>query len=106
MRVYTNLNVLKKVKRLFNEMGIGGVLDGDEANIDISVGKLLDRLLYEGKLVEFLQIITNDNQTDFEEMEADQVGGLIENFFTGIVKYLPSFLREMVNIQYRQKMSS
>lgn len=106
MKVYTNLAVLKKVKRLFNDIGIGGVIDGNKGNIDLSAGKLLNKLLDENKLVEFLQIITKNTETKFEEMEAEQVGELIENFFTGIGKYLPSFLRQIINVQFQQKMSS
>ncbi|MDD2650548.1 MAG: hypothetical protein RBS16_01930 [Candidatus Cloacimonadales bacterium] len=102
MKVYTNIKTLKQVKRMANEMGIGSAKLLQEQNIS----DLLDKLIDDGKLVEFLQTITRNNEIDFEEMEAHEVGEIIESFFTGIIKFLPNSLRVMIKPQITQKTSS
>lgn len=95
MKIYTNIKTLKQVKRIANDLGIGS----EELMQKQNIGSLLDKLIDEGKLVEFLQVITRDDQADFEEMEAEEVGGLIDSFFTGIAKFLPNSLRAMIKPQ-------
>jgi len=104
MKVYTNIKTLKQVKRIMNDLDLGGLIDGKEVNIKL--GEVINRLLDENKLVEFLQIITRDTETNFEELEAKAIGELIGNFFIGIGKFCPSFLRERIKSQLNLKMSS
>ena len=104
MKIYTNIKTLKQVKRIMNDMDLGGLLDGKEVNV--KVGAVINKLLDDDKLVEFLQTITRDTETDFEEMESEKIGDLIGNFFLGIGKFCPSFLRDRIKSQLNLQMSS
>ena len=104
MKVFTNIKTLKQVKRLLNDIGLGEVLDGGKIKFDGK--KLINSLLDEDKLVEFLRLITRDEKTDFEEMEASEVGGLIDSFLGGIGGFLPAFLRAQITAQYAPTTSS
>lgn len=104
MKVYTNIKTLKKVKRLLNDLNLGGMLDGKK--VDINFAELLDKLLEEDKLVEFCQIVTKDTKTDFGELPAAEIGGLIDTFFTDMSGFLPGFLKEKINLQTTAKTSS
>lgn len=88
MKVYTNINTLVKVKRLLDEVGLSGVLDG-EAQSKNNLNELLNELLTGGKAIEFLQVITRNTEVDFGEMEPEEVQRLVSDFFTGIIKFLP-----------------
>ena len=104
MKVFTNIKTLKRVKRLLNELDLGGLLDGGK--LEISAAELINKLLDEDKLVEFLQTITRDEKTDFEEMEASEIGGLLDSFLSDIMGYLPSSLRNQMQILQPAKTSS
>ncbi len=99
MRVYTNIKTLKQVKMIANDCGVGGLLDAENRKSELTISELVKKLLDDDKLVEFMRAITRDNETDFEEMEAEEIGGLINDFFTGIGKFLPASLRELLKSQ-------
>jgi len=109
MRVFTNIKTLKQVKRILNELELGSLLDG-QTDGKVELGTILEKLLDDGKLVEFLQTITKDEKTDFEEMEAKEIGELIQGFFTGISQILPQSLRSImtgsIQAQLQAKTSS
>ncbi len=113
MKVYTNINTLKKVKRLFDEIGLSMVFDveakgknGKEKESKATTGSVINALIEDDKLIEFLQIITKDTKTDFAKMEAEEAGGLINSFFTGLAGFLPDFLKETLSAGMRQRISS
>jgi hypothetical protein len=83
MRVYTNVKVLKKAWNLLKELKLEGLLSGGEVKVDLV--SLADSLLVSGKLNEFCQIITKSD-VDFEEMELEDVIGVISDFFTATGK--------------------
>lgn len=97
IKVYTNLNTLIKAKRVLNEVGIGFLLDGNTENTEPKGFMDIINLLIEGgKLIEFVQTITKDEETDFAEMQAPELGAIIESFFTDTGKLLPSFIRQKI----------
>lgn len=95
MKVFTNINTLAKVKSLFSQIGISFLLDGSESYGD-SVIKILDELIDRGKAVEFLRIITRDDDTDFAEMESSEVGKIVSDFFTGTTQFFPDWMISLV----------
>jgi len=76
--VKTNLNTLKVVWGIFKDLEIEGLLTGEA--VDLSLAKLIDGLLTQGKINEFCQTITGE-KTDFEELEIKEVIELISLFF-------------------------
>ncbi len=96
MRVYTNLNTLKKVKHLLKQLDLGHLLDGGEPNPNTTVSGILDKLLDEGLMEEFMQTITRDNQTDFAEMELVEMKEVISNFLSGIIEFLPESAQKIL----------
>ncbi len=109
MRVYTNIKTLKQVKRILAELELSGMIEGEKVQ-SVDLSEILDKLLDQGKLVEFLQIVTKDTETDFEEMEAKEIGEIIQGFFTGITGFLPESLKGVMagslKAQLSQKISS
>lgn len=106
MRVYTNINTLVKVKRLLGEVGLDGVIDKGVDN-GKSLNDALGELLEGGKAVEFLQVITRNNDVDFGEMEPAEIKEIVTNFFTGIKEYLPESLQtRLQNMVTAKGMSS
>ncbi len=95
MKVYTNLNTLAKVTRLFYDLGLKGLLTGDEQE-QILVSDFIHKLIIAGKYIEFLQIITRDDKTDFGEIESEEVEQLVDTFFIGISKYVPKSVRNRI----------
>ncbi|MFA5628140.1 MAG: hypothetical protein WC965_11810 [Thiohalomonadaceae bacterium] len=96
MTVYTNINTLIKVQSLMNELDLNGVLNGEGVEIDFI--KLLNELLSGGKLVEFLQIITKDETTDFAEMPLTEVKDIIKAFFQDITECLPGAITRAMRV--------
>jgi hypothetical protein len=106
MKVYSNINTLVKVKRLLDEVGLNGVLDG-AAQSEKNLNDLLNELLTGGKAIEFLQVITRNNDVDFGEMEPAEIKEIVTNFFTGIKEYLPESLQtRLQNMVTAKGMSS
>jgi hypothetical protein len=99
LKVYTNIKVLKKVKRLLDQLKLGYLINGNLTDEAPTGMELLNRLLDDDLLVEFLQIITQEPAVDFEEMEPKKIGELIESFFVGIAEYMPESLLQKVKIQ-------
>jgi len=91
MKVYANINTLKKAKAILNDCGLDALLGGDEKEFNLL--KIIDMLIEKDILVEFLQVITRDNETDFAEMEMEEIGVIIESFFQNISKILPGAMR-------------
>ena len=87
--IYTNVKTLSKVKALLNEIGLT-----NEDNFNIM--NILDKLLDDGKLAEFMQIITRDTQTDWDETELSEIKEIISRFFASIMDLLPESIRNMI----------
>ncbi len=78
MKVYTNINTLKKVKRLFDEIGLSMIFN----------------------------VEAKSKNSKEKEVKAEEAGGLINSFFTGLAGFLPDFLKETLSAGMRQKISS
>ena len=97
IKVYTNLKTLIKAKRVLNKAGIGFLLDGNTEEAEPKGFMDMINLLIEGgKIIEFVQTITRDDETDFAEMQAPELGAIIDSFFTDTGKLLPSFIRQKI----------
>jgi hypothetical protein len=96
-QIYTNLRTLAKVKELLNELGLRGLIEKGE-KMTINLMSILDKLIDGKKLVQFIQIITKDYETDWEEVELKDLKEVLTAFFTGIVELLPESIRNMMNL--------
>ncbi len=88
MKVYANLNTFEKVLAFFDRVGMMGMFRPENLN-NLNMVNVAKELLVQKKLVELLQIITRDDVTDFNEMEFEEMGGILNDFFQGITKLLP-----------------
>jgi len=87
MRTYTTLKVLKNAYRILSEIGLSELLAG--GGFEFDAGKLANSLLLENKLNEFLEVITADATTDFDEMTLKEVVDIVGDFFIAIKKSFP-----------------
>ena len=94
-QVYTNIRTLSQIKRLLNEIGLKELID-DPSKIEINLFELLGQLLDGGKLKEFMQIITKDTQTDWEDVELSEIKEYITFFFIGIIALLPKSIKNLI----------
>jgi hypothetical protein len=78
MKVYCTISILKKAWALLKEIGVSGMLSGEAVNINVV--ELMDRLLSNDKLNEFMQIITNNNK-DYTDDDISEIGKGITDFF-------------------------
>lgn len=103
MKVHTNIKTLAKVERVLAELGVLDALYGKDSGDKAAVGLegLLTGLLHGGKLQELMEIITRDSETDFEEMDLMEIRGILGDFFTGIVAFLPGVMRANVEKVFR-----
>jgi len=90
-KVYTDIRTLSKVKRLLNELGVLQASDVERPNFNIF--GLLDKLLDEGKFAEFMQIITKDETTDWEDKNMPELKEIISNFFGDMMVLLPESVK-------------
>lgn len=84
MKVYDDINTLKRAWDILKECDLEFLLTGISGDLDINAVKLLNKLLSEDKLVEFMQVITHDNTTAFEYMKLSEVAEIATSFFTTI----------------------
>ncbi len=96
MKVYTSIKTLKETKRILSEVGLGRLVIDGSIDKDIKVSSLLNELLDNNKLVEFLQAITRNDSVDFETMPLSEVKEIISSFFTDIVEFLPKSVVDML----------
>jgi len=93
MKAVTTLNAMKQAFSILDELGLSGLLLGGEIKVDAS--KLIKQLVLEDKLVEFLQAITQDKETDFGKYGIKEAMELASSFFTefgNALKELPGLL--------------
>lgn len=106
---YTSIKTIKKVYSLLNQIGLDSLLSGDaQVTKQISIGGVVKSLLLQGKLVEFMTIITKDNTTDWEQLEAQELGQTIENFFSRIMNIIPglSDFKQLITVKVQETMKS
>ncbi len=77
--IKTNVKTLKKVWNLLADLGIAGLLFGTKTKLEPET--IVNKVVSENKVNELLQTITGDNQTDFEELEIEEVIEIISCFF-------------------------
>ncbi len=92
MKVYDDINTLKRAWDILKECDLEFLLTGISGDLEIDAVKLLDKLLAEDKLVEFMQVITHDNTTSFEDMKLSEVAEIANSFFTTCGAGLGAFL--------------
>ncbi len=106
MKVYTNIKTLKETKRILSEVGLGRLVIDGSIDKDIKVSSLLNELLDNNKLIEFLQAITRNDSVDFETMPLSEVKEIISSFFTDIVEFLPKSVVDMLKASMQTIASS
>jgi hypothetical protein len=77
MHISTKVTVLKAVWALLRELGLEGLLTGDGVKVDPV--KLLNSLLIENQLSEFIEIIT-EGTVHADDLELKEVVELVVNF--------------------------
>ena len=82
MKVYTNLNVLKEAWKILKELGLEKLISGGKPE-KVDIGLLLNKLLSDGMLFKFCQVITKSD-TDFGSMELDEIFEVVVDFFSHI----------------------
>lgn len=92
MKVYDDINTLKRAWDILKECGLEFLLTGISGDLEIDAVKLLNKLLSEDKLVEFMQVITHDNTTHFDYMKLSEVAEIANSFFTTSGAGLGAFL--------------
>ncbi|MCL2064052.1 MAG: hypothetical protein FWG98_06730 [Candidatus Cloacimonetes bacterium] len=90
--IYTNIRVLAQVKSLLNDAGLGKLLT-EPANFQISIWGFLSKLLDENLLIDFMQIITRDKETDWSEVDLAEIKEYFISFFGYFPELLPEWLR-------------
>ncbi len=102
MKVYTNINVLRKLQSVLHEMGLESILTGGELK-DLTIGNVINQLLNEGKAVEIMEIITRDEETDFNEMPLKEIKEIISSFFTDILELFPESVLKKLKVAVEQE---
>jgi len=102
MKVYTNINVLRKLQAVLHEMGLESILTGGELK-DLTIGNVINQLLNEGKAVEIMQIITRDEEIDFNEMPLKEIKEIISSFFTDILELFPESVLKKLKVAVEQE---
>ncbi|MBI9113219.1 hypothetical protein [Maridesulfovibrio ferrireducens] len=102
MKIYTNINVLRKLQAVLQEMGLESVLTGGELK-DVTIGNVINQLLNEGKAVEIMQIITRDEETDFNEKPLKEIKEIISSFFTDILELFPESVLKKLKVAVEQE---
>ncbi len=90
MQVFTTLDTLSEAWTLLNELGLAGLLTGKEASFEAET--LLNALLQERKLQEFLAVITHSDPDSCGALSVIEASELITSFFgdiAGALKGLP-----------------
>ena len=84
----TNLKTLKKVYRFLRNLGIENLIAEDKSDneriVDFSV--IIENLIEKDQMIEFLQIVTGNDDFDFSEMDFDEAIDIISLFFSNITK--------------------
>ena len=84
----TNLKTLKKVYRFLRDLGIENLIAEDKSDneriVDFSV--IIENLIEKDQMIEFLQIVTGNDDFDFSEMDFDEAIDIISLFFSNITK--------------------
>ena len=84
----TNLKTLKKVYRFLRNLGIENLIaegkSDNERIVDFSV--IIENLIEKDQMIEFLQIVTGNDDFDFSEMDFDEAIDIIALFFSNITK--------------------
>jgi hypothetical protein len=82
MKTYTNLDTLSEAWPILSELGIAGMITGDTAAFEI--GTLLDKLLAQKKLQEFLCVITHEEPSAIGELGMKESLSLLTDFFVNV----------------------
>jgi len=97
MAVFTTLDTLSEAWSVLDEIGLAGVLTGKEVSFEAEA--LLNALLKERKLQEFIAVITHSDPGSCGALTAQEAGEVIRDFFGGIAgawKGLPGLAATVV----------
>ena len=95
-KVYTTLNTLSAAWTILDELGIGNMLVGKQVAVEPAV--LMNQLLKEKRLQEFLGVITHEGEAECGEMTAGEAVETITAFFLSMrddLKGLPGLQLEV-----------
>jgi len=76
----TNFKVIKTVYRIVKKMGLLSLLTGEKTESDINVIEIATTLFEHDVVNEFCRVVTGTDD-DFEEMEIEELEGVILGFF-------------------------
>jgi len=95
-KVKTNINILTKLTVLLEDIGISNMFNQKTVKIQEILPKIANSILKEGKLIEFCQIVTEDDKEDFGKLEMVEVNQIINDFFTDLYKSMPEHWKEYI----------
>ena len=98
MKVSTSIKTLGRAKALLNDLGLANIIDNPNKQLNVNVMDVLNNLIDKGKFVEFMQIITKDNEKDWAEVDMPEMAGYIHSFFEDIMTLFPESLRNIAKI--------
>jgi len=76
----TNIYTLKRVWYILKDLHLEQLLSG--GNVEVNITRLLNALLVEDKLALLCQVITGNENEDFEQCELSEIMELLKGFFT------------------------
>jgi len=82
--IKTNIATLKEVWNILKDVNLDGVLTG--GSVDLSFNEIIDNLLIRGTLCEFINAITDNIPKQIDELDLNDVVGIITLFFQNIAK--------------------
>ena len=84
-KIYTSIKILKKVWTILKQIGLQGLLSGGGQKKELDLQLLLEKLFQTDCINELCQIITKTDD-DFQDIEIQQVGEIVTNFFMKLGK--------------------
>jgi hypothetical protein len=84
VKIKTNIQTLKEVWNILKEVNLDGIMTGNA--VDFSFNEIIDNLLIKGTLSDFCNIITENLPKPIDELDLNDVVGIITLFFQNIAK--------------------
>jgi len=84
IKIKTNIGTLKGVWNILKEVNLDGLLTG--SSLEVSFSEIVDRLLLQGTLEQFIGAITVDLTPSVDDLDLADIVGIVTLFFTNIAQ--------------------
>ena len=82
IEVKTNIAVLKQVWNILKDVKLDGLLTG--GSMELQFNEIIDSLLLKNTLTDFIETITTGLTASVEQLDIEDIVGIISLFFTSI----------------------